>query len=153
MSYISYETQSRTPQKHSGVGIAATLIGIFSIFMECGTFGLAGFLARSTRTSAVRSPNETLLAIVLLAGVALTVAGLGLAIGSLFQTSRKKLFPVLGLVLNLVPLLGLLGLIAIGIALNASRQILAGCHGLSCFRKPLLPSWIKLAAPMAPLYS
>jgi len=64
------------------------------------------------------SPEAAVLGVIgcgIIAAALLYLVGIGLAIGGLCQRNRHKVFPVLGLVLNIVFLLGIAGLMVIGI--------------------------------------
>jgi hypothetical protein len=57
-----------------------------------------------------------LLGLGILGGFALNLISLGLAIAGLCERRRKKVFAILGLVINIVLFVGVCGLMAIGAA-------------------------------------
>jgi hypothetical protein len=107
------------PLKHSGLGIASLVISIIAALIVFVLVVMAGVMtARAGGQMDEESPEAVVLGCSILAGCLLYLVGMGLAIGGLCQRNRHKVFPVLGLVLNIVFLLGIAGLMVIGILVS-----------------------------------
>jgi hypothetical protein len=116
-----YEEPAYRPRrgrlKLSGLGIASFIISIlagleiiavfaFGIIMEMRTPGWA---------DEDESPQVMLLGLLIMGGLMMSLVGLVLAITGLAQGGRSKIFPFLGLGLNTVVILGVIGVIVIGV--------------------------------------
>ena len=101
--------------KHSGVGIASFVvsiavgIGMFLVFTVAGVLQLR--MPGGLREHKIMAMVVGLIVIGL---VIATLSGIGLAIGGLYQKERRKVFPALGLAINLAILLGTVGLMILG---------------------------------------
>jgi hypothetical protein len=105
-------------RRHGGLGIASFIIGVLSIFVDFGVFGVAGYL----RQTGQQTPAVNMIvgsSILLLLVVCLLGTGLGIA-GAADRTS-KKVFPILGIVLCTGVFLLTGALVAIGIAMVRQR--------------------------------
>ncbi len=98
-------------QKHSRIGIASFVIGIVAVLILCLAFLLAfgyGFSMASQNPSfQVDQSSPTVLALGVLICISpiLSLVGLGLGIGAAMQKNDRKLFGIIGLVLNLLIIL------------------------------------------------
>ncbi len=102
-------------KKHSRLGIAALIIGILVGMLLCILIVFAGVIEVSQPGSLTGdSVGAVLLGLLVIGGLLLNLIGIGLGIGGLFQQQRKKLFPILGISINSVILLGVCVLIAWG---------------------------------------
>ncbi|MAG67628.1 MULTISPECIES: hypothetical protein [Pseudomonas] len=105
--------------KHSGLGIAATVIGGASTVLIFMLFMVAGVMELSTPGGVDEESTAALLVglcLILLVG-ALAV-GLGLGIAGLCQRGRNKLFPILGTVFSSLTLIGAILLVLVGMAME-----------------------------------
>lgn len=106
-------------RKHSGLGISSFIISLGGGFVMFLLFGVAGFMETTTPGGIDENSGvAVLLGLVIFAVVAVHLLGLGLAIGALTQKDRKKVFSVLGLVFNALVIVGTVGLIALGNAME-----------------------------------
>jgi len=104
------------PFKHSGLGIASFVISIIAALIIFVLVVMAGVMAaKEGGKMNEQSPEAAVLGCSILAAGLLYLVGIGLAIGGLCQRNRHRVFPVMGLVLNIVFLLGIAGLMVIGI--------------------------------------
>jgi len=101
--------------KHSGLGIAAFVIAIVAGIALFLSFAVAGYLQVSRSGGMDEKSGLVMLVGLLIIGVCMVhLVGAALAIAGLFQAERRKVFPILGLVLNAVAILGTVGLIIVG---------------------------------------
>ncbi|WP_374601876.1 hypothetical protein [Arenimonas sp.] len=109
------------PLKHSGLGIAATIIAVVAGLALLGVFGYAGYLGMNAPGGELSEtdPRAMMIGVGMLAAMALLVLGAILGVLGLFAGTRKRLFAWLGLVLNLLPLLGGIALVILGLAMAA----------------------------------
>lgn len=106
------------PQKHSGLGIAATVLGILAVILAMTGFGMAisNQEMLSTFNPDLADPQNLtaeeqqvvmvfgLIGLCFLGGGLLTLLGLIMGLIGMFNKQRKKLFPILGTVLSALPL-------------------------------------------------
>jgi hypothetical protein len=108
-------------QKHSRIGIASFVIGLVSMFIFCLAIVLAfGYGLSITATNPsfqVEQSNPTVLGLGLLlfSSPILSLVGAVLGFVAVFQKDKKKLFSVLGIVLNLLIMLAFCALLVIGL--------------------------------------
>jgi hypothetical protein len=103
-------------RRHSGLGIASFVVSIIAALIVFVLVVMAGVMTvRSGGQMDEESPEAVVIGCSIFAGCMLYFIGIGLAIGGLFQRNRYKVFPVLGLVLNILFLLGVAGLMVIGL--------------------------------------
>lgn len=109
---------SKEPQKHSGLGIAATVLGILAVILAMTGFGMAisNQEMLSTFNPDLADPQNLtaeeqqvvmvfgLIGLCFLGGGLLTLLGLIMGLIGMFNKQRKKLFPILGTVLSALPL-------------------------------------------------
>ena len=107
------------PLKHSGLGIAATIIAIIAGLGLLGVFGYAGYLGMNAPGGELSEtdPRMMMVGFGMIAAMALLVLGAILGAVGLFAGVRKRLFAWLGLVLNLLPLLLGIALVIVGLAM------------------------------------
>ena len=89
------------PDKHSGVGIASFVLSLLCGVGEVVLVVIA--VAMEANTPGVfdqESPEAAVLGLLVLLGLVLALAGVGLGVGGLLQPRRKRVFAVLGLVFN-----------------------------------------------------
>jgi hypothetical protein len=103
--------------KHSVFGIASTVIAILAGLEIISVFLVV--IAIEARHPGwgdeEDSPAVMLVGLMILGGFAISFVGLVLGITGLVQTDRSKTLPVLGLGLNTVIILGVIGLIVLGV--------------------------------------
>jgi len=108
-------------QKHSKIGIASFVIGIVAMLIFCLVillaFGYGFTMAMQNPYFQVDQSSPTILTLGLLMCVSpiLSLVGVGLGIGAMAQKNEKKLFGIIGLVLNLLVILVFCGLFVYGI--------------------------------------
>src|SRR5438067_12235526 len=109
------------PRGHSPVGVVSFVLAILS---GVGIFGLVlSATVMAARHSAGRgpafddqSPQAMAIGLAFLLSVFGAFVGVALGIGALFQVDRKRVFAVLGLCLNLLVLVSIVGLVLLGMA-------------------------------------
>ena len=113
---IQQENQVRL--KHSGLGIASFIIALLQGFMNLVVVLIAGVLA----AAGPQRGNEVgfmIVGLLVLTGIFTHCVGAGLGIAGLVQKNRKKVFAILGLILNAVALLMVLSLMLLCLAVAA----------------------------------
>ena len=114
--YAQFETHTN-PMKHSGLGIASFIISLLN-----GVLMLILVIASAAMVNEGLTENDPgiqLLGVVLLGSVVLTMVGGVFGIITCFQKTRKKIFGIIGLILNAMTFLGIIILMIIGIAEGA----------------------------------
>jgi hypothetical protein len=108
------QQQYDIPQKHSRMGIASFIIALGQGLVTLLLIVLAGILASMGR----QQENEAgfmILGLFFIVGIFDHLVGVVLGIAGAVQKSRKKVFAILGLVLNTLALLFVVLLIVIGL--------------------------------------
>jgi hypothetical protein len=100
-------------RRQSGLGVASFAIAIFSLVYFLVVFVGAGVISYNGSYSSAYSFVVILGLLIILGGIVLLI-GLGLGIGAVAQKNRKKVFAVIGLVLNALMILALAVLETIG---------------------------------------
>lgn len=113
--YYDLPPLSREPS-HSGIGIASFLIAIASGISMFIIFAIAAVLQMDG--PGLDQGSETLIGCGVLLAMFGSLIGAGLGIGGCFQSNRKTIFAILGLVFNGMILLGIGLLMVIGIAMG-----------------------------------
>jgi hypothetical protein len=102
-------------KRHSRWGIASTVMGFLSIVLAGALWGLAAYAGNSDNPTV-----NTIVVTLFIAGGFINLTGLVAGFGSVFQRNRKRLFPIVGVALNLLVFLAMCGVIAL--ALIAAQQ-------------------------------
>ena len=105
-------------KKHSGVGIASFVIGIVSVLGVCVTFGLS-FYAQSASSQTSSSMTSTV-GFLGICSMVISLVGVGLGIAGVVQKVQSKVFPIIGLVLSALVLLGMCGIMLLGFSVLSS---------------------------------
>jgi hypothetical protein len=106
------------PIKHSGLGIAATILAILAGAALVGVFIYAGMLGMEQGGQLSETdPRVMTIGFLAIAAMCLLVLGAILGIAGLFVGQRKRVFAWVGLVLNVLPLLAGIALVVIGLAM------------------------------------
>ena len=90
------------------VGVAEIILLIIAGIME----------SRTPEGMDENSPEAMILGLLLIGGVVMSCVGAVLAVAGLVQGGRCKVFPVLGLGLNGMIILGVIGIIIIGLLIG-----------------------------------
>jgi hypothetical protein len=102
--------------KHSGMGIASFLV---SLVIGVGVFFIILIAGVVKATNPESLPDESigtaLIGLFVIACLFVNLIGIGLGIAGLVQKNRKRIFSVLGTIINGIVLLGVGSLILIGI--------------------------------------
>jgi hypothetical protein len=105
--------------KHSRFGIAAFILGLLIAFGEFALIIVAGIMEITTPGGVdEQSLQVMLLGLVMLAGMLGALVGAVLAIIGLTERNRYKAYPVLGLGINGLILLGVVALMVIGTVMS-----------------------------------
>jgi hypothetical protein len=101
--------------EHSGLGIASFAIVCFAGLVEFGFVVWAGILESATEGGMdENSPQAAIIGLGIVGGLLLCLVGLALGVAGLFQRDQNKTFPVLGLVIGLLVMVGTAGLFVLG---------------------------------------
>lgn len=104
---------------HAGLGIASFLVGLLVGFGEMAAVGWAGYTeVTHPGTMTAESPQAMILGLAMLGGLGLAFLGALLGIGGLFQTNRKRIFAVLGVIFNVMVVVAFVALMVIGLAVK-----------------------------------
>jgi len=105
-------------QKHASLGIASFVLSILSGLGVFGTVVTAGVLEASNPAGVDETSGvAVVVGLLIFLFFFLQLVAIGLGIGGLFQTGRKKLFSILGIVFSGAALFGVLGLMFIGLTM------------------------------------
>jgi len=108
------------PLKHSGAGVASFIISLVAGLAMMIVLIVAGVLGASSGGALDQNdPTTMMIGFGVICDCMLFVVGAVLGIVGLFQGDRKRIFAVLGLIFNLLLVLGVGALVAIGLALGA----------------------------------
>lgn len=119
--------------RHSRMGIASLMLAVLAIIAIVLFFVISVSVASSEIGNNPQSfdPNSidessplastfALLGLGLIGSVLLTVVGFGLGVAGLIQRRRKRLFAILGTILNGLVVLGVIALFVLGFALGGA---------------------------------
>ena len=103
--------------KHSGMGMASLAIGVIVGIMEMALVVIAGVMSAKAgpRGMDEKAPATIALGLLLLGGLLLALLGAALGVAGCLQPNRKRLFAILGLSINGLILLIVVGLMLIGL--------------------------------------
>jgi hypothetical protein len=105
--------------EHSGIGIASFVITCAAGLLEFVMLAYAGFLETVTPGGINEDSTEAMvIGLVMFGGLAVDLVGIGLGFAGLFQSHHRKTFPVLGIVIGAVVLIGVVGVIAVGMMME-----------------------------------
>ena len=105
--------------KHSGLGIASFALSIIVGIAVLAVFVAAGIAETSTPGGMdEESPVAIIIGLGIFAAGGLGLVALGLGVASFFQSERKKLFGILGVVFSGAILLVTAGLMLLGLMLG-----------------------------------
>jgi hypothetical protein len=105
-----------TIRTHNGKGIASFIIGVISVVFILALIGTAGVM---TKAGTMTPQLTVLLGLGMISACFVDLIGIGLGISGAVERSSKKVYPVLGLALN-VGILVLFGaLLVVGLAMKA----------------------------------
>ncbi|EMI17399.1 putative membrane protein [Rhodopirellula maiorica SM1] len=106
-------------KKQSGFGIASF---IMSILVGIGAFTIilvAGYMeASSPEGINEESPIAIIVGLCIFAVIGLNLLGIGLGVAGLCQPNRSRIFAILGLVFNGMVIMGIIGIMALGVAMG-----------------------------------
>ncbi|NDI35896.1 hypothetical protein [Chengkuizengella sediminis] len=138
---ISFDNQE-TKIKHSGLGIASFIIGTISIVLAIVMFILLSMSVSNIIISAEPTEEEILelvssqplfITSILVLLIVLFIQIIGAIIGviSLFIKNRKKLFPILGTILNLLPILAIVVLLLLSLIIGTYTTSTISSYGVA----------------------
>ena len=112
---MTMENQA-TIRTHNGKGIASFIIGVTSVVFILALIGTAGVM---TKAGTMTPQLAMLLGLGMISACFVDLIGIGLGIAGAVERSSKKVYPVLGLALN-VGILVLFGvLLVVGLGMKA----------------------------------
>ena len=107
-------------RRTSGLGIASFTLGILAGIATFALIGFAGYVELSTPGGMnEESPIAVIVGLGMFAIIGLCFIGGALGVAALFQSNRTRVFSILGIILNVMVVLGLVGLGVIGMAMEA----------------------------------
>lgn len=116
--YYTYEAPPLEP-RHSGPGIASLIIACATGLLEfIAVIAAAVMTANSGGEVDENDPAAIVLGLIMCGGLAMLIVGLVLGIVGLVQRDRKRLFAILGIILNGLVLIILIGLVIIGLLMG-----------------------------------
>jgi hypothetical protein len=102
--------------KHSGLGIASTIISVVAAIGMFAMVVVAGVMEATTPGGIKEDEAAAVIVGLLIIGAGMAeLAALGLGIAGAFQSDRNKLFPILGIVFSCLTILGVIALMIIGV--------------------------------------
>ena len=109
-----------TSKKQSGLGIASFVIACVAGVSAFSLVVVAGVMETSTPGSVDETASVAMIiGFGLFAGVVVNFIGIALGCAALCQANRARTFAVLGLVFNALAILGFVGLVVLGLAVQA----------------------------------
>ena len=106
-------------QKHSGFGIASFITSIVSAVVIFSAVVAAGIImAKSPAEMGEGSPTAIIIGLIMIAFLFAALVALGFGIGGLFQKERRKIFPILGVIISSVSFICTALLMVIGLAMK-----------------------------------
>jgi len=120
MAYGAYPYQPYPENKHSGMGVASFIIGLGIGLLELAMVIAAAVMESQAGPSGLdeKSPAAIILGLVLLTGLLVALLGAGLGAAACLQANRKKIFGILGILINGMILLVVVGLMVVGLAMK-----------------------------------
>lgn len=111
---MDHQTTIRT---HKGIGIASFIIGIACLAVVLALLVTAGVMAKDGKLS----PELTMLVGVgMMAACFVDLIGIALGFVGAVDRTSKKIYPVLGIVLNVIIVMLFAALLAIGLSIKAA---------------------------------
>ena len=105
--------------RQCGLGITSFVLSILNFVLMFIMVGIAGYLQATTPGGLnEKSPQAILIGLFIILVFVLAVVSIILGVVSMFRKNRNKLFGALGLVFNLVTILIVGGLMALGLAMR-----------------------------------
>ena len=108
---MTLENQS-VIRTHKGTGIASFIIGVTCIITIMVLIGIAGVMTNTGRATA---ELNMILGLGMISAVLVDLIGIGLGVFGAADRSSKKVYPVLGLILNVVVVALFAALLIIGL--------------------------------------
>ena len=108
--------QQRQPRlKHSGLGIASFIVSLaMGVYFILVVFVAAVIATVTPGDMPDTSPAAVIIGLFAVLGLIGCVAGIGLGIAGMCQKNRKKVFSILGLIINGLIVLGVLAAAIVG---------------------------------------
>lgn len=112
-------TASTAVPAQSGLGIASLILSILSALAIFALVVLAGMMEAATPGGLDENSTEAMLVgLLLFAFVGAALLALGLGIGGLVQSNRRKTLAIIGTVVSTCTLLGSAGIVLLGLAVG-----------------------------------
>jgi hypothetical protein len=113
------ERHAMPEPKHSGLGIASFVMGLIFGLILFVLIGIAGVQEVSNPGGMdENSPFAMVLGLLLLGALLMNLVGAALGLAGVLQKNRRKIFAVLGLVFNLLAVLGTGSLMVLGMMME-----------------------------------
>ena len=102
-------------RSHKGTGIASFIIGVICIIAIVALIGFAGVM---TNTGRATPELNMIIGLGMITACFVDLIGIGLGIFAAADRSSKKVYPVLGLILNVVVVVLFAALLIIGLSMK-----------------------------------
>jgi hypothetical protein len=112
---MTMENQA-TIRTHDGKGIASFIIGVISVVFVLALIGTAGVM---TKAGTMTPELNIIIGLGMISACFVDLIGIGLGFFGAVDRSSKKVYPVLGLVLNIGILVIFAALVVIGLLMKA----------------------------------
>jgi hypothetical protein len=113
---ITMENQA-TMRTHKGTGIASFVIGMTCVILIMALIGTAAVMAKTGR---ITPELNVIIGLGIIAVCFVDLIGIVLGFFGAADRSSKKVYPVLGLILNIVVMLLFVALLVIGLSMRAA---------------------------------
>lgn len=112
-------TEETKPLKHSGFGIASFIISLVIGAGEFVMLIIAGVMEATTPGGIDdKSASAIILGLLLIGGLLINLAGAAFGIVGLLARDRKKVLAIIGLIFNLIVIIGMVGIMALGLLMG-----------------------------------
>ena len=105
-----------TIRTHKGIGVASFIIGVTCVSLVLALIGTAGVIAK---TGKLTPELSMIIGLGMLSVSFVDLIGIALGVFGAVDRSSKKVFPALGLTLNIVILVLFVALVVIGLSVKA----------------------------------
>ena len=111
------ETIEETEAKHSRLGIASFIISIIGWIESFMLLAVAGYYEATTPGGMDETSfTSIIIGLFLFLTIFILLVGTGLGVAGLFQEDQKRIFPILGTVLNSSLIVTLISVILVGLS-------------------------------------
>jgi hypothetical protein len=113
---MTMENQA-TIRTHKGTGIASFVIGVTCVILVMALMGTAGVM---TKTGAITSELNIIIGLGMISACFVDLIGIVLGFLGAVDRSSKKVYPVLGLIINFLVVVLFVAVLVIGLSMRAA---------------------------------